>query len=257
MFRAQRKSHVDRGLARAGPLERFSPRTRVSRTSTALHSGLRDAFHRPRPQVSSLPALPAFRSSAAYASFAAREPSTQPITMPSSSTAGMKMKWVAGMVRRGSRGTSTCRSTSSRSTFLSRQQDEDVHEQRDPDERVGRKDERRRRQLLLQLCRPAAARTLSPLRPDGCAEATSTAQQRQEAAGQTDESDVTSILQSEIRLVDLGARGLEPRSMSSSACRERRTPPGRTAPAPSSAAAASAARSSSGAASARCSPTSR
>lgn len=32
------------------------------------------------------------RNSAAYASFAAREPSTQPITMPMRSTAGMKMK---------------------------------------------------------------------------------------------------------------------------------------------------------------------
>lgn len=31
--------------------------------------------------------------SAAYASCAARDPSTHPITMPMSSTAGMKMKW--------------------------------------------------------------------------------------------------------------------------------------------------------------------
>ena len=38
-----------------------------------------------------------FRTSAAYASLAAREPRIQPITIPMKRTAGMKMKWLAGI----------------------------------------------------------------------------------------------------------------------------------------------------------------
>ena len=56
-----------------------------------------------RPASVSAPVFPIsyflsliFFSSAAYASFAARDPRIQPITTPTRSTAGMKRKWLAG-----------------------------------------------------------------------------------------------------------------------------------------------------------------
>ena len=91
-------------------------------------------------------------NSVAYASLAALDPRIQPMTTPTSSTAGMKRKWLDGISAKFTAASPAVSRRRPEFAFDGREpapEHEHVDDEREPDDRVRHEDERRRRQLFL------------------------------------------------------------------------------------------------------------